>query len=257
MIGIYKITSPTKKVYIGQSIDIEKRFYQYQKLNCRVQIKLYSSLLKHGVEKHKFEILCECDISELNEKERYYQDVYCVLNKGGLNCRLTNSSDTSGVFSEETKMRMRISQIGNKNALGKKRSDETKAKMSNSVIGKKHSLETRKKMSLSSKGKNLGRIKSNEERQKLSDANKGKKLSEEHKAKISLALKGKKQSADMASKRKGRKHTEESKIKMSLWQKGRKLSDEEKEKRNKSRKKISLETRAKMSESAKKRRKNK
>ena len=32
-IGIYKITSPTRKIYIGQSINIEKRQSQYRNLN--------------------------------------------------------------------------------------------------------------------------------------------------------------------------------------------------------------------------------
>jgi hypothetical protein len=31
-IGIYKITSPTKRVYIGQSVNIERRFNTYEKL---------------------------------------------------------------------------------------------------------------------------------------------------------------------------------------------------------------------------------
>ena len=29
MIGIYKITSPTNRVYIGQSVNIKKRFRSY------------------------------------------------------------------------------------------------------------------------------------------------------------------------------------------------------------------------------------
>jgi hypothetical protein len=31
--GIYKITSPSKKVYIGQSVDIYERWQKYQNLN--------------------------------------------------------------------------------------------------------------------------------------------------------------------------------------------------------------------------------
>ena len=46
MIGIYKITNPTNKIYIGQSIDIKKRFNQYKNLQCKGQKALYSSLLK-------------------------------------------------------------------------------------------------------------------------------------------------------------------------------------------------------------------
>ena len=48
MIGIYKITSPSNKIYIGQSIDIEKRFYYYRKLYCLKQVKLYRSFIKIG-----------------------------------------------------------------------------------------------------------------------------------------------------------------------------------------------------------------
>ena len=32
MIGIYKITSPNGKIYIGQSINIDRRFKSYRKL---------------------------------------------------------------------------------------------------------------------------------------------------------------------------------------------------------------------------------
>lgn len=108
MIGIYKITSPTKRVYIGQSVDIEKRFYTYNSIyNSRGQIKLNRSFLKYGVDKHKFEILCECEMNELNDKERYYQDLYSAIGKNGLNCLLTKSSDRSGRLSNELRAKMR------------------------------------------------------------------------------------------------------------------------------------------------------
>jgi len=71
MIGIYKITSPSKKIYIGQSIDIEKRFKYYLNLNCKKQTKLYNSLKKYGYKKHFFEVIEICKITELNNKERY------------------------------------------------------------------------------------------------------------------------------------------------------------------------------------------
>lgn len=37
LIGIYKITSPSNKVYIGQSTDLYSRFYIYKKLHCKKQ----------------------------------------------------------------------------------------------------------------------------------------------------------------------------------------------------------------------------
>lgn len=86
MIGIYKITNPNGKNYIGQSINIEKRFNQYKKLTCKNQVILYRSLLKYGVENHIFEVIEECNIEILNERERYWQDFYNVIEKG-LNCK--------------------------------------------------------------------------------------------------------------------------------------------------------------------------
>ena len=70
---------------------------------------------------------------------------------------------------------------------GKRRSEETKKKISEVRKGKKHSDETRRKMSESHKGK----PKSEEARRKISESQKGKPKSEEHKKKMSESLKGK------------------------------------------------------------------
>ena len=58
--GIYKITSPSEKNYIGQAVNINKRFYRYKSLDCSQQIILYKSFIKYGVENHIFEIIEEC-----------------------------------------------------------------------------------------------------------------------------------------------------------------------------------------------------
>ena len=198
MVGIYKITSPSKKIYIGQSNNIERRFKAYYKLRCKGQVILYRSFLKHGVEKHKFEIICECIELELNDKERYYQDVYSVLNGKGLNCKLTKSSDRSGKFSEETKLKISVANKGKKRTLeqkekiklvniGRKATKETKLKMSKSRIGFKFSEETKLKMSTTAKK----RIFTKEEIKRISTVNIGRKASEETKLKMSKKRKGK------------------------------------------------------------------
>jgi len=58
--GIYKITSPSGRVYIGQSVNIEKRFKKYVRLDCKEQTRLYRSFKKHGVENHMLEIIELC-----------------------------------------------------------------------------------------------------------------------------------------------------------------------------------------------------
>jgi group I intron endonuclease len=159
--GIYKITSPSKKIYIGQSINVLQRFKHYKLMHCKDQIRLYNSFKKYGVEKHLFEILLECDKLELNDKERYYQDLYSSITlKGGLNCILTKSLDRSGEMSDECKKKMSLKLIGNKHALGMKHTDETKKKISEAHkgntygLGNKWSDESKNKMSQQRKGLN-------------------------------------------------------------------------------------------------------
>lgn len=102
--GIYKITSPTGRIYIGQSEKIEKRWEIYKRMNSstKVQVKLWRSFQKHGVGNHVFEIIEECLLEDLNCRERYYQDFYNVITIG-LNCRLTDCGEVRGMMSENTK----------------------------------------------------------------------------------------------------------------------------------------------------------
>jgi group I intron endonuclease len=171
MIGIYKITSPTNKIYIGKSIDINRRFKTYKKTNCKRQIKLYRSFLKYGVENHLFEIIEECTVELLSERERYWQDFYNVLNNG-LNLCLAKSNDKSGCHSEHSKIKISNSLKGKKRPLmdmSYKNTKEWKEKMSNSMMGKKHSKETKNKMSLSLIGNKRGcnKVMSESEKQNL------------------------------------------------------------------------------------------
>jgi group I intron endonuclease len=54
---VYKITSPTGRVYIGQTFDMNRRYQAYSKLRCKTQTRLYASLLKHGFDEHNIEVL--------------------------------------------------------------------------------------------------------------------------------------------------------------------------------------------------------
>jgi len=153
MIGIYKITNPNGKIYIGQSINIEKRIIRYKNLyDCKNQSKLYNSFIKYGIINHNFDIVEECEISELNIRERYYQDYYNVLNKG-LNLKLTNLTDNNGPLSEETKLKIKISLTGHSP------SKIARLNMSKAQRGKKMSEESKIKNSISKKGGNNPRAK--------------------------------------------------------------------------------------------------
>ena len=50
--------------------------------------KLFNSILKYGIENHNIEIIEECDVEQLNCRERYWQEFYNAITNG-LNCILT------------------------------------------------------------------------------------------------------------------------------------------------------------------------
>jgi group I intron endonuclease len=166
MIGIYKITNPKGRVYIGQAWDIEKRWAVYRRFGCVNQHKILRSLKKYGVDKHKFEVVIECEKNQLNELERYYQELYNCIGEGGLNCLLAKSENEKSKFSDEVRLKMRNSQLGKKRhpdvirkiadmKRGVKRPPHVIEKLRLANLGKKHSEESRKKMSESQKTRKL------------------------------------------------------------------------------------------------------
>ena len=85
--GIYKITAQDGKIYIGKSKNIEKRWQGYKCAFTKLsgQPDLYISFKKFGWFNHNFEIIEECDESEIGCREFYWQHFYDVLGDNGLN----------------------------------------------------------------------------------------------------------------------------------------------------------------------------
>lgn len=85
--GIYKITNmKNDKVYIGQAVDIYKRWYEHCKAGLGIDTpqgnKLYAAMLEDGLENFTFELLEECPREELNKKEAYYISLYNSVQYG-------------------------------------------------------------------------------------------------------------------------------------------------------------------------------
>ena len=160
--GIYKIISPTGKIYIGKSGDLYKRKQDYEKVyKVRGQVRIYKSLIKYGWDSHIWEIVELCCIDKLNTKERYWQDFYNVLNKTkGLNCQLTETDNKSGTLSKNS--RNKISKANT----GKIRSIETKEKIRQINLGKKLSVEHKEKIRIAM----IGRTFSKEWKNKIAKA---------------------------------------------------------------------------------------
>lgn len=85
--GIYIIKNKiNSKVYIGQSVNIENRWWQhkYSALNQRQDsyTEIHKAMAKYGVDNFFYEILEECGIEKLNEKEQYYIQYYNSYHNG-------------------------------------------------------------------------------------------------------------------------------------------------------------------------------
>jgi group I intron endonuclease len=129
------------------------------------------------------------------------------------NIRLTAGNTLGRKHTEEQKLKISVSLLGNTYALGYCHTDETKLKISIANLG--HSL-------------------TEEHKEKLLATHKGKSLSEETRAKISAALLGRKQTEEHIAKahaaRKGKKLSDETKARIRAAKLGKKLSDEHREK---------------------------
>lgn len=85
--GIYKITNiETKECYIGQAVDIAARWNEHAKcglgIDTPVGNKLYKAMQEYGLWNFSWEMLEECPKEQLNEKERYYIDLYSSYELG-------------------------------------------------------------------------------------------------------------------------------------------------------------------------------
>lgn len=99
---------------------IRKRKNDYSAVKkCKSQPRIYHSLKKYGWGAHTFEIIEECSVENLSERERHWQDFYDVLGENGLNCLLTLTTDKSGNLHPETKKRMKAAKTGEKSNVKK------------------------------------------------------------------------------------------------------------------------------------------
>jgi len=154
---IYKITSPSEKVYIGKTVDFSSRMSCYRNLNCKDQKAIYGSLKKYGFEAHSVEVLYEESSFNLSEKEIYYIDLHKSFREDNiLGLNLTRGGDgTLGHKQSDETIRKRVSYH-----IGAKRTLETRQLMSKSAkahksnhTGKKHSISTIEKISKTKRGK--------------------------------------------------------------------------------------------------------
>lgn len=190
--GIYKLTAPDGRCYIGSSVRVEKRLRQHRW--SLAENKHYNGRLQRAWNTHghfDFEIVERCEQSMLKEREQYWMD---ELQPYLIQCGFNIARSSTVVPGSEERNRH----------------------SGDALKGHPTSEETRRKMSDAQRGISR-RPHTEEEKRKIGEASKGHKLSEESRQKISKA-------------RKGIVFSPETIRKMSEAKKGRQLSDETKQK---------------------------
>lgn len=88
MIGIYKITNIINQhAYIGQSTNIKKRWTNHKSSSNNpnshnYNISLYRAFRKYGINNFTFEVIEECLVSELNDREIYWIEYFDTYYNG-------------------------------------------------------------------------------------------------------------------------------------------------------------------------------
>ena len=174
--GIYLLTNKlTDDIYVGQSVDLSKRFISYFSLTylkSKESIIISRALIKYGYVNFSVSILEYCDKSILTEREQYYLDKlepkYNILKLAGSSLgyihsevsKQKRSKALKGIYvgiksplfgknhTIETKNKMSLQRKGENNYFyGKTHSESSKEIMRQKALDRKHSIETKDKMS--------------------------------------------------------------------------------------------------------------
>ena len=174
--GIYMLTNKlTNDIYIGQSVDISKRFRNYFNLNyikSKGSFIISRALIKYGYYNFSVTILEYCDKYDLIIREQYYfnklNPQYNILKISGSSRYFKHSEETKtkiskslkGIYkkeksalfghthTKETRKLMSLKKAKNNNPLfGKTQSKDTIELIRQKALGRIHSEETKLKMS--------------------------------------------------------------------------------------------------------------
>jgi len=131
---IYKLESPSGRIYVGKTINLKQRLSYYRRLKCKKQPLIYHSLLKYGFSGHTFDILYEGEntLLELNKLEIFFIGLFNSFhgnNENGMNLTLGGDGGFGRKISDEHKKKIIES---NKRRTYKKHTEETKKLISES-----------------------------------------------------------------------------------------------------------------------------
>lgn len=195
--GIYTITSPSGKQYVGSSIDIKKRWRAHKirlRKGAHHSIHLQHAANKHGIDSFKFDVIVICEPKDLILFEQRAIDAF----KPEYNITKTAGSPLGLKRSSEARAKMSVAKLGKPSPKkGISLPEELKARISVALTGRP--LDEARKAKLIAA--NTGRVPSEETKAKIGAWHKNKCVSVETRAKISAAGKGRVLSAETIAKR--------------------------------------------------------
>ena len=81
--GIYKAQNKINElIYIGQSINIEKRWNSHKNSYLNGTSKFYKAIQEYGWDNFEWSIIEECPKEKLEEREKYWMNYYNSINNG-------------------------------------------------------------------------------------------------------------------------------------------------------------------------------
>ncbi len=123
MVAIYKITSPSNKVYIGKSKNFYSRLSSYRNLvRHSIGRKLYNSFMKYGFNTHRIEIIHDLPKDVSHDVLNVYEKAYIKFYKeaGIVLLNLTDGGDGSFGFKHTEEGKRKISNVTKGRFLGSK-----------------------------------------------------------------------------------------------------------------------------------------
>lgn len=154
---IYKLTSPSGKVYIGQSWHFKHRMRNYKHCVNKAQRKLHNAVNKYGFESFDKEILDFAYTQEDLDFAEIYWISYFDSIKNGYNIR--NGGARGGFTEKSKKLMSKNNWLKQRGCTKEYRQTMSKAcsGSGNGFYGKKHNDKTKKILSKRFKGKPLSK----------------------------------------------------------------------------------------------------
>jgi len=193
--SIYKITCiKSSKIYVGSTkrnpAQRMKEHFRRLRNQSHSNVILTSEWRKYGEESFVFDVIEVCDDEILSQREDHYIRILSSLAPNGFNCQTADRP----VMTDVTRSKMSKSKTGELNSFyGKKHSEASRARMSNSLKGMRLTDAHRDSIRISVTGDRnpfYGKTHSEETKKKISEKGRARTTSVETRLKQSQALIG-------------------------------------------------------------------